>query len=84
MTRKSKILSDERIKPPATSGNNLNWMLDCFNNPKLRLEFNGSCLETDSAVFNHKLMNFCITYERIMAVIYWKWFYVKKFFIWRF
>ena len=51
ITWKSKGLSGESIKTPAA---NLNLMLDYFNNPKFRVEFNGSCLKTDSEGFNHR------------------------------
>ena len=55
MTWKSKSLSDESIRPPATSGNRLK--------PKFWEEFNGSYLKTDSAGFNFKRINLYITYE---------------------
>ena len=38
---KSIDLSDESIKPLATSDNSLNLILDYFNNPKFEVEFNG-------------------------------------------
>ena len=56
-------LSDESIKPFATSDKGLNSRLDYFNHLKFRLEFNGSCLKTDSADFNHKRINLYIPYE---------------------
>ena len=43
-SRKSKGLSDETIKPPATSGNSLTPMIDYLGN-KIRLKFNGHCLK---------------------------------------
>ena len=58
---KSKRLSEESIKPPATS--------DCKLNPKVnyygtRLELRGSCLKQDKSTFNHgKIVNIYIVYE---------------------
>ena len=43
MTWTSNGLSDENIKPPATSDNSVSPSLDYFNNPIFRVEFNGSC-----------------------------------------
>ena len=45
---KTKGLSDESIKPPATSDNSLSPTLDYFNNTKFRVKFNRSCLSTDT------------------------------------
>ena len=58
-----KLLSDESIKPPATSNNSLNPSRDYFNNPKFRLEFNGGCLKANKGDFNSKKINLCIAYE---------------------
>ena len=41
---KSKRLSDESIKPPATSGNSLNPELNYYGTNK-RVKFTGSCLK---------------------------------------
>ena len=41
---KSKGLSDETIKPPATSDNSLSQLIDYLSN-KIRLKFSGSCLK---------------------------------------
>ena len=41
---KSKGLSNEVIKPPATNNNSPNPKLDYFNIPKFRVKFEGSCL----------------------------------------
>ena len=41
---KSKTLSDESIKPPATSDNSLSPLVDCLGD-KIRLQFNGGCLK---------------------------------------
>ena len=43
MACKSKGLSNESIKPPATSDNSLNPKLSYFNYSKFRVEFSGSC-----------------------------------------
>ena len=42
-----KGLLDESIKCPATSDNSVSPKLDYFNNPKFRVNFNGSCSTTD-------------------------------------
>ena len=41
---KLKGLSDETIKPPVTSDNSRNPLIDYFDD-KIRLKFNGSCLK---------------------------------------
>ena len=41
---KSKGLSDETIKPPATSDNSLSPLID-YRDIKIRLKFNGYCLK---------------------------------------
>ena len=63
MTWKSKGLSGESIKLPATLDDILNSRLDYFNNPKFRVQFNGSCLKTDSVGFNYKSIDLYINYE---------------------
>ena len=50
---KSKGLSKETIKPPATSDNSLNPNVS-YNGTKARLEFRGSCLKQDKSTFNHE------------------------------
>ena len=62
MTWKSKGLSSEIIKPPATSDNSLNARLDYFDNAKFRVEFNGSSLKTSLQKF-HKRINLHKIYE---------------------
>ena len=53
----SKGLSDETIKPPATSDKSLNSQVSYFGT-KARLEFRGSCLKQDKSTFNHgKIVN---------------------------
>ena len=59
----SKGLSDETIKPPATSDNSLNPKVSYYG-AKARLEFRGSCLKQDKSTFNHgKIVNIYIVYE---------------------
>ena len=48
----SKGLSDETIKPPATSDNSLNPKVSYYGT-KARLEFRGSCLKQYKNTFNH-------------------------------
>ena len=48
----SKGLSDETIKPPATSDKSLNPKVS-YDGAKARLEFRGSCLKQDKSTFNH-------------------------------
>ena len=50
---KSKGLSDESIKPPTTTYNVLNTLLDYYGN-KIRVKFNGSCLKQDKVTFAHR------------------------------
>ena len=59
----SKGLSDETIKPPASSDNSLNPKVSYYG-AKAKLEFRGSCLKQDKTTFNHgKIMNIYIVYE---------------------
>ena len=59
----SKELSDESIKPPATSDNSLNTKVSYYGT-KTRLEFRRSCLKQDKSTFNHgKIVNIYIVYE---------------------
>ena len=59
----SKGLSDEGIKPPATSDYKLNPKVNYYGT-KTRLEFRESCLKQDKSTFNHgKIVNFYIVYE---------------------
>ena len=77
---KLKGLPDGSIKPPATSDNSLNLTVDYFNNPKFQVKFNESYLTTDRVFTSNKIMNLYVVFE-IIAVLYWQWFYIKKFFI---
>ena len=59
---KSKGLSNESIKPPATSNNSLNPKLYFFNYPKFQVIFRESCLKTDKAVFRQTKEGICILF----------------------
>ena len=60
---KSKELSDESIKPPSTTNNILNTLLD-YVGTKTIVEFNGNCLKQDRISFNHrKVANIYIVHE---------------------
>ena len=63
LSRQSKGLSDETIKPPATSNNGLSLKVS-YCGAKARLEFRGSCLKQDKSTFNHgKIVNIYIVYK---------------------
>ena len=49
---KLKVLSDESIKPPATSNNSLAPALN-YSNTKLRVKFDGNYLKQDEATFTY-------------------------------
>ena len=49
---KSKRLSDGSIKPPSTSNNILNPVLN-YVGTKIRVKFEGSCLKQDKISFDH-------------------------------
>ena len=56
-------MSDESIKPLATSNKVLNPSLD-FIGTKVRVKFNGDCLKQEKIAFNHgKIVNIYIVYE---------------------
>ena len=56
-------MSDESIKPPATSNNSLAPVLS-YIVIKVRGSFDGSCLKQHKITFGHKsVMNICIVYE---------------------
>ena len=56
-------MSDESIKPPSTSTNILNPLLN-YVGTKIRVELNESCLKQDKISFNHgKIVNIYIVYE---------------------
>ena len=59
---KCKGLSEEIIKPPATSDYCLTPKLSYFCT-KARVEFNGSCSKEDRVTYNHgKIVNIYIVY----------------------
>ena len=59
---KSKGLSDESFKPPATSDNSLNPALN--SGTRIRVKFTGSCLKQSKISYNHgKVVNIYIVYE---------------------
>ena len=56
-------MSDETIKPPSTTNNILNPLLD-YVSIKARVESKGSCLKQDKISFDHgKVVNIYIVYE---------------------
>ena len=62
---KSKGLSNESIKPPATSDNNLTPLLIHYRS-KTKVYFDGACLKQDKVTFNHgKIVNIYIVYKII-------------------
>ena len=63
---KSKGLSDETIKSPATSDNSLNSLIliRLYVDDKIRLKFSGSCLKQPKTQYTHgKIVNIYIVYE---------------------
>ena len=50
---KSKGLSAKSIKPPATSDNSLNPIINYYNY-NIRLKFTGSCLKQSKITYTHK------------------------------
>ena len=60
---KSKGLSAETIKPPATSDNSLTPLLSDYGT-KIRAKFTGSCLKQSTISNNHRsIVNIYIAYE---------------------
>ena len=60
---KSKGLSAETIKPPATSDNSLTPALSYYGT-KLRVKFTGSCLKQSTVSYDHRsIVNIYIVYE---------------------
>ena len=59
----SEGLSDETIKPPATSDNSLTPLIDYLGN-KIRMKFTGSCLKQPKISYTHGIIvNIYIVYE---------------------
>ena len=62
---KSKGLSDESVKPPATSDNSVTPLL-IYCGTKTRVLFDGDCLKQNKVTFNNgKIANIYIVYEII-------------------
>ena len=62
-TRKFKGLSDESIKPPATSNNSLAPSLNIFS-IRARVKVDGSCLKQAKIIFVHEIVvNIYIVYK---------------------
>ena len=67
---KSKELSDEVIKPLATSDNGLAPPLSYFGT-KTRVKFDGSFLKQDKSTYNHgKIVKIYIVYELSSTLIH--------------
>ena len=62
---KSKGLSDETIKPYATSDNSLTPLIDYYYGGKVRVKFNGSCLkQPNKLIYDYgRKLNIYIVYE---------------------
>ena len=57
------ILAFSYFKPPTTSDNRLNPLLN-YVGTRISVEFKGSCLKEDKIIFNHgKIVNIYIVYE---------------------
>ena len=60
---KSKGLSDETIRPYATSNNSLTPLIDYYGS-KIRVKFTGSCLKQPNLSYTHgRILNIYIVYE---------------------
>ena len=60
---KSKVFSDESIKPPSKSDDSLALLLSHIDT-NTRVKFVGSCLKQDKVTFSHKnIVNMYIVYE---------------------
>ena len=63
LSRQSKGVSNESIKPPTTSDNSLNSKLSYYGT-KTRVQFTRSCLKQPNFTFTHKkIINIYIVYE---------------------
>ena len=66
---KSKGLSAETIKPPATSDNSLTPAVSYYGT-KARVKFTGSCLQQPKVSYTHgKVVNIYIVYELVLLVL---------------
>ena len=64
MACKSKVLSEESIKPPATSDSSLNPGIEYTDNAKIQVKFDGSCLKQEKVTFGQKtILKFYTGYE---------------------
>ena len=64
LSRKSKGLSAETIKPPTTSDNSLMLTINYYYAAKVRVKFAGSCLKPPNILYNHgKIVKIYIVYE---------------------
>ena len=78
----SKGLSNETIKPPATSNYSLNTRLSYYGT-KLRVKFTGSCLKRPNHTFTYKnIVNIYIVYELRASTSHTNDPTIKKLFIW--
>ena len=60
----SKGLSSKSIKPPTTSNNSLNRLINYCNAQKIRVKITGTCLKQDKITYTHKKeVNIYIVYE---------------------
>ena len=67
LSRQSKGLSDESIKPPTTSDNSLNPELNYYGT-KTRVKLTGSCLKQSSHIPTHKkIVNIYIVYKLVAS-----------------
>ena len=55
---KSKGLSEENVKPPVTSDNSLNPLINYYYNNKISPKFTGSCLKQYNLHYKHKTSNY--------------------------
>ena len=64
LSRKSKGLSAETIKPPTTSDNSLMLTINYYYAAEVRVKFAGSCLKQPNILYNHgKIVKIYIVYE---------------------
>ena len=78
----SKGLSNESIKSPKTSDNNINPRLS-YNDTKIKVQFTGSCLKQPKFMFTHKkVVNIYIVYELGASSSNFSDPTIKKLFIW--
>ena len=49
-------MSEESTKPPVKSDNSPNQGINYTNNAKIRVKFDGNCLEQEKVIFTYKTM----------------------------